>query len=631
MSNRPTSLPLQTKVSLTLTVLIAAFIVLSYAILAKVIAPAFDDLEVSAAETDLTRADMAIRTDIENLEAITADWAPWDDIYFYVLGEYPGFKKSNLDRPTLTNLGLDLMVVYPAKGDYLWGQVLVDGSEGNLRDLGVLDSDHSSHVPLTSHPYASSRTVGFINTGLGPMIISSRPILRSDDSGPVAGALIMGQFLNDARLQRLQSRTEVDMHWNFGGFGDVSDEPTQAIGVVNQVTGPNIISSSKVFADIQGSPLMTLHVETPRSISGLGSQTINAALLFLAVSGVLVTVFVWFMLRGTILKPIEQLARHIGGIRTSGDLSHRLETGRDDEIGSLARQFDDLTDDVHDARQALLDQSFKAGKADTAAEVQHNIRNAMTPMINGLERLRKSFAVTDRLRVQEAMDQLSAPDCGPERRDKVVQYIGASFDHIRNVGVEAADDLKIVTKQARQIEGILTEQERFANIAPVTENIDVDDVLDEAAHIIPKRAKSDIDVEMSGQLSLVRVHAHRIGLLQVMGNLILNAHESIQRCKKPDGHIYIDAAAEVVDDTPMVRVTVRDNGSGFNKDTGERIFQRGFTSKNEGNSTGLGLHWCANAVAGMGGRIRAESRGLGQGAAFHVLLPAAQGDRSCTP
>jgi signal transduction histidine kinase len=36
------------------------------------------------------------------------------------------------------------------------------------------------------------------------------------------------------------------------------------------------------------------------------------------------------------------------------------------------------------------------------------------------------------------------------------------------------------------------------------------------------------------------------------------------------------------------------------------------------------LHWCANAVAGMGGRISAESDGAGKGAKFHVLLPIAQ-------
>ena len=81
----------------------------------------------------------------------------------------------------------------------------------------------------------------------------------------------------------------------------------------------------------------------------------------------------------------------------------------------------------------------------------------------------------------------------------------------------------------------------------------------------------------------------------------------------------------MLDDVQMVRVTVRDNGTGFDQETGRKIFMRGFTSKKEGDETGLGLHWCANAVAGMGGRIVAESDGQGCGAEFHVLLPAASG------
>ena len=67
---------------------------------------------------------------------------------------------------------------------------------------------------------------------------------------------------------------------------------------------------------------------------------------------------------------------------------------------------------------------------------------------------------------------------------------------------------------------------------------------------------------------------------------------------------------------------VRDNGTGFEEDVRNRVFQRGYTSKGEGATTGLGLHWCANAVASMGGRIFADSQGEGQGAEFHVLLPA---------
>jgi len=257
--------------------------------------------------------------------------------------------------------------------------------------------------------------------------------------------------------------------------------------------------------------------------------------------------------------------------------------------------------------------------------VMHNIRNAMTPMVNGLERLRKSFKVTDNLRVVEATQQIASDDCPVERKEKFLEYIVASFERVEVVGTNAVDELNVVTAQAKQVAGILSEQEKFANVAPLAEDLIIDELLSEAGNVIPKDNPQTVELTLDGSLDELRIRAHRIGLLQVMGNLILNAYESIRRSGADSGQIALLATKETVDDQEMVRVTVRDNGSGFDKETGAQIFQRGFTSKTEGNTSGLGLHWCANAVASMGGGISADSVGPGCGAEFHVRLPAARG------
>ena len=93
------------------------------------------------------------------------------------------------------------------------------------------------------------------------------------------------------------------------------------------------------------------------------------------------------------------------------------------------------------------------------------------------------------------------------------------------------------------------------------------------------------------------------------------------RCSQSrSGRIELSAAEETFNEQPMVRLTVTDTGCGFDDNFRQKLFQRGFSSK-QGHLSGLGLHWCANAVTAMGGRIQAESRGPGQGAQFHVLLP----------
>ena len=244
-------------------------------------------------------------------------------------------------------------------------------------------------------------------------------------------------------------------------------------------------------------------------------------------------------------------------VRTSGDLSRALRVDSDDEIGSLALQFNRLISDVHEARNALLIQSFKAGKADTAAEVLHNIRNAMTPMINGAERLGKALRVPGELRVADAVGQLRDSNCPPERVAKLVDYVEASFEHIRKTNDEAADDVSIIMSQTRQVEAIMSDQEKFANAAPPAETISVDEVVNEAANIIPRDAMKRIEVALDENLQGLQVHAHRIGLLQVLGNLILNSYESIQRTSQSYGRIHLSASKEQIENRQMVRPTSR--------------------------------------------------------------------------
>jgi sensor domain CHASE-containing protein len=626
MSNTKAKRSLQRKISLRLSLAMAVFTVGVFLILSAVITPAFEELELQAAHRDLVRAEQAIQTDIENIVAVSLDWAPWDDIYEYVAGRNPGFERSNLDRSTLTNLGLDLIAIYELDGRLKWSQLLHEGEERPLADLQLFDENAPVTQLLTVHATPDSETVGIVDSAFGPMIISSQPILRNDNSGPVAGTLVMAEFLDAARLERLQKRTEVNMTWMLveeyviEGERELVDIPVGELPV--RVTDDDV-TNCVVLADVLGKPYLLVSSKTPRDISGLGQQTVSAALLFLIAAGVLLMVILWWFMTGTIIQPIETLTGHMDKIRKSGDLSDNLNLESDDEIGLLAGQYDKLNTEVHETRAALLQQSFKAGKADTAAEVLHNIRNAMTPMINGLERVGKAFKVTEKLHVKEAVQQLSEPDVDPGKASKFVQYLDASFDRIATVHAEASDDLHVVASQARQVEGILADQEKFTNVAPVTENLVVDEVVEEAALVIPKESTTEIDVDE--QLTSFRVVAHRIGLLQVLSNLILNAYESIQRAGTEDGRISLSASDTTIDDTKMVQLTVRDNGTGFEEEVRNKVFQRGFTSKGEGDTTGLGLHWCANAVASMGGRIFADSQGEGHGAEFHILLPAAQG------
>jgi sensor domain CHASE-containing protein len=624
MAGRIARASLQRKVSLTLLAVMAAMVLVSWLILHGTVTPAFNRLERSAAETDMVRVRLAIQNELDKLATTAGDWAPWDEAWRYVRGENPGFVRSNLDLATLTNLDLDLLAIYDTNSRRIWGSLIEKDRLAAPDGLGMLDPSGPTLGKLLSHPSLDSRIDGFLQTSQGPMLVSSRPIITSAKQGPIAGTLILGQFFDAARVAGLKQRTEVDLRWFAPGAAPAPAALAAAApGAIEQVADEKFVRAYSVLRDLSGEPLIVLEASSPREVSAIGGRAVNGAVLSLAIAGIIVEAAMWQLLRRTILRPLERLAAHIGGIRQSGDLSVMLNDDRSDEIGALAREFDRMTSDLHQARRQLLEQSFKAGKADTAAEVLHNIRNALTPMINGIDRVTRMFQGDAARRIPQAAAELGDPACPPERREKLVAYIRSAFEHLDATRESALEDLNIASRQAHQVEAILSDQERFAKVPPVMEKLPLAEVLEEAVLVLPAREEHGVTLEVQRDLEQFRVRAHRVGLAQVLGNVILNAFEAIRRGGTGGGRIEVSAALDSKQERPMVRVTVRDSGCGFTEAESQRIFQRGFTSKQPSEFAGLGLHWCANSVAAMGGRILAESDGPGCGAAFHVLLPAA--------
>ncbi|MBR0681636.1 PAS domain-containing protein [Roseomonas eburnea] len=117
----------------------------------------------------------------------------------------------------------------------------------------------------------------------------------------------------------------------------------------------------------------------------------------------------------------------------------------------------------------------------------------------------------------------------------------------------------------------------------------------------------------------LRVLGDRIGLEQVLTNLLLNARDAIiQQPFDARRAIAITATAG-----PPGRVTLRiaDTGGGIPAQVMPRIFEPFVTTKELEKGTGLGLAVCHGLLASMGGSIAVENGT--EGAVFTLTLPAA--------
>jgi len=107
----------------------------------------------------------------------------------------------------------------------------------------------------------------------------------------------------------------------------------------------------------------------------------------------------------------------------------------------------------------------------------------------------------------------------------------------------------------------------------------------------------------------------RTKLAHVLDNLVQNAQQALVDPSHDGRRVTVDIGADPAGKT---YVRIRDNGEGIAAENLTRIFGQGFTTRND--RAGFGLHYCANSMTEMGGRMVVESDGPGQGAAFVLMF-----------
>jgi signal transduction histidine kinase len=156
------------------------------------------------------------------------------------------------------------------------------------------------------------------------------------------------------------------------------------------------------------------------------------------------------------------------------------------------------------------------------------------------------------------------------------------------------------------------------------ETVDLGDVIREVADalrpLIDARAQSLV-LEIPRELP--RVWADRVRAIQIVTNLVSNAHKYT-----PDGgHIWVSARAAADD---AVEISVRDDGLGLSEAEQAQVFSRFFRAESaavqQTSGTGLGLAITQSLVTMQGGQIRVESA-RGQGSIFSFTLPTAPRER----
>ena len=278
--------------------------------------------------------------------------------------------------------------------------------------------------------------------------------------------------------------------------------------------------------------------------------------------------------------------------------------------------------EVEQAQKQLLEASRKAGMAEVATNVLHNVGNALNSVNVSAdllaERVRKS-RINDLAKLAGLLaEHAQEPNflAEHEKGKMVPAYLKRLSGCVAAEKDENLRELDSLRQNIEHIKEIVAMQEEFSELAGFTETVKLTDLVEEALRqnekaIVHSRVQV---VREYHETTTVVVEKHK--LLGILVNLIRNAREA---CDEAGGDGRQIGVRTTRAGPERVRIEVRDNGAGIAKENLTRIFNQGFATRPTGR--GSGLHGAANAAGEIGGSLTAQSDGPGRGAIFTLEFP----------
>jgi diguanylate cyclase (GGDEF)-like protein/PAS domain S-box-containing protein len=334
----------------------------------------FAQLETQQVEQNLQRVVDALESEAHSLSTTAADYASWDDTYAFAEDGNQDYIDSNLSPETFSNLGLHLLLITGPDGAVVYGSGF-DLEEGQM--LPWPETALNEYLPPTGAVFnlinEDDSRQGLLLLPAGPMLVAVRPILTSEYSGPVRGALLMGRYLDEAGLDRLAELTHLDLRLDplraFEAAEPTSVSPAAALQV--EVVSAATIVGYATLVDLVGEPIATLRVELPRSVYQQGQSTLSFFMLALAVTGLVFGAVIWLLLERFVLSRLAGLSGRVGQIAAQSDLTLRVPVAGRDELAHLATGINRMLQGLADSRKALRDseQQFRTLAETSAAAI----------------------------------------------------------------------------------------------------------------------------------------------------------------------------------------------------------------------------------------------------------------------
>ncbi len=204
----------------------------------------------------------------------------------------------------------------------------------------------------------------------------------------------------------------------------------------------------------------------------------------------------------------------------------------------------------------------KAAWGEVAMRMAHEIKNPLTPILLSAQRLRNKF-----------LEKLKGKDL--EVIDKTTG---------------------VIIDQVKSIDAMVSAFSEYANTPQVERKLlDLNALINQSISLYDAQKNISIELDLLGDVPELFLDANSIS--RVIINLVKNAAESIDEGRD----LTIKIATQYLKDDGIVRLSIQDNGDGFDKSVLDSVFEPYVTTKEKGS--GLGMAIVQNIIEQHNGRV----------------------------
>jgi two-component system NtrC family sensor kinase len=380
-------------------------------------------------------------------------------------------------------------------------------------------------------------------------------------------------------------------------FENAAEE--KILGVTREIE--NLPSCSTVECHVhrdQSTVLGILDVQV--SLAGMRGTLSEYRKSVIALTGFLLCVLVLclsVLTQKFVKQPVEDLLQHTGKL-AQGDLSSRIETRRNDELGELSNAFDAMAANLEEAQLELKSwgQTLELKVGERTEELEKmQAQLLQSAKLASLGELVAGIA-----------HEINNPLSG------ILLFSSLAAKH-KNVDPQLRDNLETIKRETQRCSQIVQGLLEFSRASTPEKTVSsLHQLLDEGIRLIVQQPiAQNVDFIRKYSAGLPDIPIDRGQIRQVFMNLVMNACQAM-----PDGGTLTLTTGER-DEFAVVEVA--DTGCGIDEQQLNNIFDPFFTTK-ERDGTGLGLSISYGIIDNHGGRIEVQSA-LGKGTTFTVWLP----------